>query len=127
MRNTLAATAIVAASLVLPATASAADYVPGATSLASPATSPLANPCPVQGDNPPSQINWPNTEVEKQVAVNPTTPNNVIGVVQAHRCTAVGAHGVLAAVSFNGGASYINDWAEFSACSDLPATPEHED
>jgi hypothetical protein len=94
------------------------------TSLASPATSPLPNPCPVQGDNPPDQINWPNTEVEPQVAVNPTDPNNVIGVFQEDRWTDGGAHGLLAAVSFNGGGSYINDWAEFSACSDIPATPE---
>jgi hypothetical protein len=126
MRTTFAATVAVAASLVLPATASAADYTPGATSFASPTTSPLPNPCPVQGDNPPSQINWPNTEVEPQVAVNPRNPDNVIGVFQEDRWTDGGAHGLLAAVSFNGGGSYINDWAEFSACSDIAATPERE-
>lgn len=125
MRITLAA--VIVASLVLPATASAADYSVGGTSTASPATSPLANPCPVQADNPPDQINWPNTEVEPQVAVNPTNANNVIGVFQEDRWTDGGAHGLLAAVSFNGGAGYINDWAEFSACSDIPATPEREE
>jgi hypothetical protein len=126
LRTTLAATLVVAASLVLTATAPAADYSVGATATASPATSPLADPCPYQAENPPDQINWENTEVEPQVAVNPTNPNNVIGVFQEDRWTDGGAHGLLAAVSFNGGASYINDWAEFSACSDRPETPEFE-
>ena len=124
--TTLAATLVVAASLVLTATAPAADYSVGATAPASPATSPLPDPCPYQAENPPDQINWENTEVEPQVAVNPTNPNNVIGVFQEDRWTDGGAHGLLAAVSFNGGASYINDWAEFSACSDRPETPEFE-
>jgi hypothetical protein len=127
MRITFAATVVVAAVLVVPVTAPAADYTVGATAIASPATSPLLDPCPFQAENPPDQINWANTEVEPQVAVNPTNPSNVIGVFQEDRWTDGGAHGLLAAVSFNGGSSYINDWAEFSRCSDLPATPEHED
>jgi hypothetical protein len=127
MRITFAATVAVAAYLVIPATAPAADYTVGATVTASPATSPLPDPCPFQAENPPDQINWENTEVEPQVAVNPTNPLNVIGVFQEDRWTDGGAHGLLAAVSFNAGTSYINNWAEFSHCSDLPATPEHED
>jgi photosystem II stability/assembly factor-like uncharacterized protein len=64
--------------------------------------------------------------VEPLVAVNPTNPQNVIGVFQEDRWSDGGAHGLLAAVSFNGGASYVNRWAEFSACSDRPETPEFE-
>jgi hypothetical protein len=125
MRTTIGA-AVAVAALVLSATASAADYTVSSSTTASPPTSPLANPCPFQGDNPPDQINWPNTEVEPQVAVNPTNPSNVIGVFQEDRWTDGGAHGLLASVSFDGGNSYINDWAEFSRCSDKPETPESE-
>jgi photosystem II stability/assembly factor-like uncharacterized protein len=127
MRITLAATVAAAAILVLPATAPAADYVVGPGVIASPATSPLPDPCPFQAENPPDQVNFANTEVEPQIAVNPTNPSNVIGVFQEDRWSDGGAHGLLASVSFNGGNSYINDWAEFSRCSDKPETPEEED
>jgi hypothetical protein len=60
------------------------------------------------------------------VAVNPKNPQNVIGVFQEDRWSDGGAHGLLAATSFNGGSSYANVWAEFSACSDKPETPEFE-
>ena len=73
-----------------------------------------------------TQENFKDTEVEPLVAVNPTNPQNVIGVFQEDRWSDGGAHGLLAAVSFNGGSSYVNDWAEFSACSDRPETPEFE-
>ena len=59
----------------------AADYTPGAPVLASPALSPLPDPCPFQGETE-TQENFKNTEVEPLVAVNPTNPDNVIGVFQ---------------------------------------------
>src|SRR5690349_1450393 len=105
--------------------AAAADYVPDAAVTASPASSPLLDPCPFQGETA-TQTNFADTEVEPLVAVNPTNPQNVIGVFQEDRWSDGGAHGLLAAVSFNGGASYVNPWAEFSACSDKPETPEFE-
>jgi len=89
--------------------------------VASPATSPLPDPCPFQAETA-TQVNYENTELEPLVAVNPTNPQNVIGVFQEDRWSDGGAHGLLAAASFNGGASYVNSWAEFSACSDKPAT-----
>src|SRR3954462_2961980 len=118
------ATAGAVAAAAAPA-ALAADYTPGAPVLASPALSPLPDPCPFQGETA-TQENFKDTEVEPLVAVNPTNPNNVIGVFQEDRWSDGGAHGLLAAVSFNGGNSYINDWAEFSACSDKPETEEFE-
>jgi hypothetical protein len=105
------------------------DYTLGAAVTASPATSPLADPCPDQAEQPdadPPQINFKDTEVEPQIAVNPTDQNNVIGVFQEDRWSDGAAHGLVAAVSLNGGASYINNWAEFSACSDIAATPFKE-
>ena len=52
----------------------------------------------------------------------------MVGVFQEDRWSDGGAHGLLAAVSFNGGATYAHDWAEFSSCADNPATAyfEHE-
>ena len=57
---------------------------------------------------PRSRTNFKDTEVEPLVAVNPNQtdrPNNVIGVYQEDRWSDGGAHGLLAATSFDGGAS----------------------
>jgi len=104
----------------------AADYVPGPTIVASPPTSPLLDPCPFQPEIAGGEENFKDTEVEPLVAVNPLNPDNVIGVFQEDRWAGGGAHGLLAAVSFNGGSSYANDWPEFSACSDNPETAHFE-
>jgi hypothetical protein len=126
MRFTLCVAAVGAACLFVPAAAGAQDYTVGPPVLASPAKSPLLNPCPFQAQESEDQENFEDTEVEPQVAVNPTDPNNVLGVFQEDRWSDGGAHGLLAAVSMNGGQSYANDWAEFSACSDKPETPFFE-
>jgi hypothetical protein len=60
---------------------------------------------------------YPNTEVEPWVAVNPTDHNNIIGVYQQDRWSNGGAHGLVAAVSFDGGTSWTQTWAHFSTCS----------
>src|SRR3954453_8329292 len=105
--------------------AAAAEYKPDAAVVASPSTSPLLNPCPFQGETD-TQENFDDTEVEPLVAVNPSNPDNVVGVFQEDRWSDGGAHGLLAAVSLDGGKNYLNDWAEFSACSDKPETPYRE-
>ncbi len=114
------ATTGAALALVCPA-AFAADYSADAPVVASPPTSPLLDPCPFQPETA-AQENFKDTEVEPLVAVNPTDPDNVVGVFQEDRWSDGGAHGLLAAVSFNGGASYVNQWPEFSACSDKTET-----
>lgn len=121
MRITFRATFFAAALLLaIPVSASAQSFAPGATVTASPPTTPLADPCPAQAENPPDQINYASTEVEPQIAVDPTNPNNVIGVFQQDRWSDGGAHGLLAAVSHNGGVTYANNWARFSSCSGNP-------
>src|SRR3954453_7208775 len=108
--------------------AAAAEYKPDAAVVASPSTSPLLNPCPFQGETD-TQENFEDTEVEPLVAVNPSNPDNVVGVYQEDRWSDGGAHGLLAATSFDGGGSYPDhSWADFSACSidnpaDTPAEP----
>jgi hypothetical protein len=121
MRFSLAAAATAAVLCVAAPGALAADYAADAPVVASPATSPLLDPCPFQSETE-TQENFEDTEVEPLVAVNPINPDNVIGVFQEDRWSDGGAHGLLASVSFNGGTSYVNDWPEFSACSDKPET-----
>src|SRR4051794_21562527 len=103
MRLRLGIATFLGACLAAAAPASAADYTVGAPVFASPATSPLANPCPYQPNETDAQKNFEDTEVEPQVAINPTDPGNVIGVFQEDRWSDGGAHGLLAAVSMNGG------------------------
>jgi hypothetical protein len=61
--------------------------------------------------------NYLNAEVEPWVAVNPTNPNNIIGVYQQDRWDNGGARGLVAAVSHDGGATWAHSWAHFSLCS----------
>jgi hypothetical protein len=126
MRLSLAAV-VVASAAVAAAPGVGFAYTAGPTIEASTPTSLLPDPCLYQPDESEGQENFKDTEVEPLVAVNPTNQDNVIGVYQEDRWSDGGAHGLLAANSFNGGASY-NDhsWAEFSACSDNPTTPYFE-
>src|SRR4051794_14790520 len=117
MRFCFCAAVVVPVALAMASPAAlAAGYTADPAVVANPAASPLLDPCPFQGETE-SQENFEDTEVEPLVAVNPTNPDNVVGVFQEDRWSDGGAHGLLAAVSRNGGASYLNDWAEFSACS----------
>lgn len=60
---------------------------------------------------------YTDTEVEPQVAVNPTELSNVIGSFQQDRWSDGGARGLVAARSFDGGSSWARNFAPFSACS----------
>ena len=125
MRSTSLATLTVAVLLALAPAAGAADYDVGPQVLASPAVSPF-DPCADQAENLPDQENFEGTEVEPLVAVNPTDQDNVIGVFQEDRWSDGGAHGLLAAVSHDGAATWAHSWAEFSSCSDKPETTFRE-
>ena len=61
--------------------------------------------------------NYVNAEVEPFVAVDPTDANHMIGVYQQDRWTSGGAHGLVAAITHDGGASWTPSWAHFSFCS----------
>jgi BNR repeat-like domain len=60
---------------------------------------------------------YTDTEVEPFVAVNPTNPNNIIGVFQQDRWNDGGARGLVAAHSSDGGASWARNFAPFSICA----------
>jgi hypothetical protein len=103
--------AAAAGALVWVATAAAGTYAQGPLVLAS-GPSPFAS-CTVGGPG----TNYPNSELEPFVAVNPTNPDNVIGVFQQDRWDNGGAHGIVAAVTHDGGATWTETWPHFSTCA----------
>lgn len=111
LRTVLAACAILAAGA---ATAVAGPYSLGPPVLVS-GPSPFAA-CPIGAAGPDSVV-YADTEVEPQVAVNPTNPANLIGAFQQDRWSDGGARGLVAARSSDGGASWTRNFAPFSACS----------
>jgi hypothetical protein len=105
--------------------AGAAPYTLGPQVLAS-GPSPFVG-CAI-GSAGPTSVNYPNTEVEPQVAVNPTSPDHIVGNFQQDRWNDGGAKALVAARSSDGGASWARNWAPFSACSggdaDYPRTTD---
>jgi hypothetical protein len=114
MRRLMVAAASAAVVLTAGGIAAAYPYTIGPTVPAS-GPSPFAG-CTV-GTFFPTSVNYPNTEVEPFVAVNPTNPNNIIGVYQQDRWNDGGAHGLVASRSTNGGLSWAENFAAFSACA----------
>jgi hypothetical protein len=105
-----------------------------ATAVANGGTFNLGSPVSASGTSPflgcsfgldpnnPSATVYPNSEVEPFVAVNPTTPTNIIGVYQQDRWTDGGSRGLVASRSFDGGQTWAQNFAEFSKCSATPPT-----
>jgi hypothetical protein len=100
----------------------AAFAAPGPYLLGAPVTASSASPfaaCTAGGDPDadPPPINYPNTEVEPFVAVNPTDLDNIIGVYQQDRWSDGGSHGLVASRSFDGGQTWAQNYAAFSTCA----------
>jgi hypothetical protein len=72
---------------------------------------------PTEGNFPGTNFNYPNSEVEPWVAVSPTNPNDVAGMWQQDRWSDGGAHGLVAAVSHNGGATFAYSIPHYSNCA----------
>jgi hypothetical protein len=60
---------------------------------------------------------YPNAEEEPWVDANPTNPLNLIAVWQQDRWSDGGAHGLVTAVSHNGGGTWTRTFAHFSTCA----------
>jgi len=90
----------------------AGPYAVGAPVLAS-AVNPLNPGCTAGGPG----INYPDTEVEPFVAVDPTNTSNIIGVYQQDRWDNGGSRGLVASRSSTGGTSWTQNAAAFSECS----------
>ena len=116
----IASSALAALALTVTAagTAAASPYVLGPDLKVSGASSLTA--CPF-GASDDFAAAYDNTEVEPQVAVDPTNPNEITGVSPAGPLARGGARGLSSWMSGNGGAS----WAQlpdvpWSACQDGP-------
>ena len=70
-----------------------------------------------EGGFPGANFNYPNSEVEPWLAVNPANPNDVAAFWQQDRWSDGGAHGLVAAVSHNGGATWAYSAPHFSICA----------
>jgi hypothetical protein len=108
-----AAAAVIAASVT---TAEAGTYTPGPLVQASGA-SPFAG-CTV-GAPPPGEdaVVFPNTEIEPWIEVNPQNANDVVAFWQQDRWSDGGAHGLVAGVSDDGGATWAKTWPKLSECA----------
>src|SRR5216117_1208300 len=65
----------------------------------------------------PGSVLYPNAEEEPWVDVNPTNPNNLIAVWQQDRWSDGGAHGLVTAVTHNGGLTWTSTFPHFSTCA----------
>jgi hypothetical protein len=70
-----------------------------------------------EGNFPGANFNYPNSETEPWLAVRPNNPSDVAGMWQQDRWSDGGSHGLVAAVSHNGGASFAYSWPHFSNCA----------
>jgi BNR repeat-like domain len=119
MRRTLFAVAALAvAALCAAPTAGAAPLsISAPMQLSGP--SPFAPGCggATEGDMPGLNYNYENAETEPWLAVSPTNPDDVAGMWQQDRWSDGGSHGLVAAVSHDGGASFATSWPHFSRCA----------
>jgi hypothetical protein len=111
-RNVLVALAIVAVGAVA-AGASAGPFTVAPLVTAS-------GPSPFAGCTAgvaPGSVLYPGAEEEPWVDVNPTDPQNLVAVWQQDRWSDGGAHGLVTAVTKNGGATWTRTFAHFSICA----------
>ena len=110
-RRTLPVIAL-AAALLTPAVPAAAGPASVTPLVLANGASPFAS-CTIGG---PGNL-FVNAETEPFVAVNPTNPQNLIGVVQQDRWSNGGSHGLITMSSFDGGATWATSFPHFSACA----------
>src|SRR4051794_387637 len=122
-RTLFAAAALAVVALCAAPTAGAAPLtVTAPVSVSIPSPFPPGCGGPTEGSFPGTNFNYENSEVEPWLAVSPTNPNDVAGFWQQDRWSDGGAHGLVAAVSHNGGASFAYSWPHFSNCAGGTAT-----
>jgi hypothetical protein len=72
---------------------------------------------PTEGNSPGNNFNYENSETEPWLAVRPNNPNDVAGMWQQDRWSDGASHGLVTAVSHNGGATFAYSWPHFSVCA----------
>jgi BNR/Asp-box repeat len=112
-RSVVLALAVAVGMCTLTVGASAGTFTVAPLTLVS-GPSPFAG-CTVGGA--PGSVLYPNAEEEPWVDVNPTNSSNLIAVWQQDRWSDGGAHGLVTAVSHNGGLSWAETFPHFSTCA----------
>jgi hypothetical protein len=112
-RKTLLALAVTMSACALSAGADAGSFTVAPLTAAS-GPSPFAG-CTVGAAT--GSVLYPNAEEEPWVDVNPLNPNNLIAVWQQDRWSDGGAHGLVTAVSHDGGATWARTFPHFSICA----------
>jgi hypothetical protein len=116
MRVTTKAVFVLAAAVAacaVTAAASAGPFVVAPLTVAS-GPSPFAG---CTAGAAPGSVLYPNAEEEPWVDVNPANPNNLIAVWQQDRWSDGGAHGLVTAVTKNGGFTWTRTFPHFSTCA----------
>jgi hypothetical protein len=108
--------ALTAAVLALPAHAGPLT-VTAPTDVSIPSPFPPGCGGPTEGSAPGGNFNYSNSEAEPWLAVRPNNPNDVAAMWQQDRWSDGGSHGLITAVSHNGGASFTYSWPHFSICA----------
>ena len=85
-------------------------------SVASQNPSPYATPGCLALDNQPGSLSYLNSEVEPQVAIDPTNPLHLVGAWQQDRWSNGGSHGLVAGYSKDGGRTWTVSPEPFSVC-----------
>jgi hypothetical protein len=121
-RLIVALIATVASLVIGVAAASANTYLTTGPTDASAGPSPFPPGCGGPGEafhtaSDVTPLNFPGTEVEPWIEVNPQDPNDVVGFWQQDRWNDGGAHGLVAGVSHDGGTSWTKSWPALSNCA----------
>jgi hypothetical protein len=113
----VAAAAALAAALGAPSAGAAPLTVSPGALVSTP--SPFTPGCggDAEGSFPGTNYNYLNSEVEPWLAIRPNNHNDVAGMWQQDRWSDGGAHGLVAAVSHDGGASFAYSAPHFSVCA----------
>jgi len=85
-----------------------------------------ADPYAACADGGPG-FNYPSSEVEPYVAVNPASSSNIVGVFQQDRWNNGAARGLAAAVSLDGGLTWATVALPFSTCAGVLDYPRASD
>jgi hypothetical protein len=103
-------------------TAGANPYMVTGPTLASGGASPFAAGCGGPGEafhtsTEPVPVNFPDTEVEPWIEVNPQNTFDVAAFWQQDRWSDGGSHGLVAGISHDGGATWTRTWPALSNCA----------
>ena len=117
MRRIVLAVALLAAAAFAPTAGAAPLTVTAPVNVSIPSPFPPGCGGPTEANAPGANFNYENAETEPWLAIRANNPNDVAAFWQQDRWSNGGSHGLVAAVSHNGGASFAYSWPHFSICA----------